>query len=192
MLPYLHFSLPPNSIISANILLPSCPSFQPEPWICFATNDRTTSCHPRPTPILNGFTLSSRPRTLQLKQWSRISYHWTYSNWAFHLSHHLSWTISSPHSGNSTALTVIGYGRSALLEVELGVLWPDSRALAAWLQICGNSSHSTKSQKPHPTLEVSPYLSFSLPRSSMFLANTLLPSCSSFQHKPWLVLQQMA
>ena len=190
MLPYLHFSLPPNSIISANILLPSCPSFQPEPWICFATNDRTTSFHPRPTPILNVFTLSSRPRTLQLKQWSRISYHWTYFNWAFHQSHHLSWTISSPHSCNNTALTVIGYRGSALPGVELGLLQSDSRTLTAWLQICCNSSHSTKSQKPHPTLEVAHYLRFSLPPSSEFLANSLFSSRPSFQHKPWLLSQQ--
>ena len=60
---HLRFSLLPSSVILANALLPSCTSFQPKPRTCFTTNDRTTRCHPRPTPILNGYILLSCPRT---------------------------------------------------------------------------------------------------------------------------------
>ena len=61
--PYLRFSLSPGSVILANTLLPSCTSFQPKPWTCFATNESTRRCHPRTTPILNGYILPSRPWT---------------------------------------------------------------------------------------------------------------------------------
>ena len=74
---------------------------------------------------------------------------------------------------------------SALPGVELGLLWSDFAALTTWLQICGSYDHSTEYQTPHLTHEVSPYLRFSLPPSSVILANALLPSRPSFQPKPW-------
>ena len=37
----IHVSIPLNSVISANALLPSCPSFHPKPWTSFTTNNRT-------------------------------------------------------------------------------------------------------------------------------------------------------
>ena len=79
----------------------------------------------------------------------------------------LDWTISSPHSGNNIALTEIGYWGFALPGNELGLLWWDFDALTTWLQIRNSSSNSTESQMPYLTHEMSPYLRFSLPPSSV-------------------------
>ena len=92
-------------------------------------------------------------------------------------------TISSPHSGNNMALTEIGYRGSALAGVELGGSRSDIDTLTTWLQICNSSSHSTESKRPYLTHEMSPYLRFSLPPSSVISVNTLLPLRPSSQ--PW-------
>ena len=93
----------------------------------------------------------------------------------------LDWTISSPHSGNNIALTEIGYWGFALPGNELGLLWWDFDALTTWLQIRNSSSNSTESQMPYLTHEMSPYLRFRLPPSSVISANSLLPSSPSSQ-----------
>ena len=47
------------------------------------------------------------------------------------------------------------------------------------------SGYSTEWQTPYLTHEVSPYLRFSVPPSSLNLANNLLSSRPNFQPKPW-------
>ena len=81
----------------------------------------------------------------------------SHPNQAFHLFcvthlepvHHIS--------SNNTAVTEIGYWDSALPGVQLGLLRLDFGVLSTWLQICGSYGHSTKSQRPYLTHEVSPY-----------------------------------
>ena len=62
-----------KSVILANTLLPSCPSFYLKPWTSFTTKDRTIKCHIRPTLIPHSLhpqgnqdykMFPPRPRTL--------------------------------------------------------------------------------------------------------------------------------
>ena len=64
--------------------------------------------------------------------------------------------------------------------VELGQLQSIFALLTTWLQICGSYGHSTESQTPYLTHQVSPYSRFSLPLNSVVLTNTRLPLCPSF------------
>ena len=51
-----------RAIINDQISLDTAQSGLP-PLTCFRIYNRTTRCHPRPTPILNDYILASHPRT---------------------------------------------------------------------------------------------------------------------------------